>query len=134
MVTVHVLLIIVTGLAVVYADGQGFEWFRGMQKTLSKKKLDILHAVVSLGLSGIILTGGFMFIDRPGLLEDSTFLTKMVFVAVLTVNGLLIGSLASIASTKEFKDVALAKKRLLLLSGSISLICWIGAVTCGLLL
>ena len=134
MVTVHVLLIIVTGLAVVYADEQGFEWFRGIQKTLSKKKLDLLHVAVSLGLSGIILTGGLMFIDRPWLLSDPTFLAKMALVAALTVNGLLIGSLASVASTKEFKDVPLAKKRLLLLSGSVSLICWIGAVTCGLLL
>lgn len=134
MVTLHVILIIVTGLAVVYSDEQGFEWFRGRQKTLSKKTLDLLHVIVSLGLAGIILTGGLMLIDEPGFLGDPTFLMKMAFVAALTVNGLLIGSLVNVAATTEFKDVPKAKRNLLLVSGSVSVIGWVGAVVCGLLL
>ncbi|MDB5264845.1 MAG: transposase family protein [Parcubacteria group bacterium] len=134
MTTLHVLLIIITGLAVLYSDEQGLEWFRGRQKMLSKKKLDILHVIVSLGLAGIILTGGLMFIDKPAFIHDPMFLAKMVFVAALTINGLLIGSLVDIAATQESKDVSPFKRKQLIVSAAVSVIGWIGATVCGLLL
>jgi len=134
MVLIHVLLIISTGIAVLYSDEQGFEWFRGVQKTLNKKKLDVLHIVVSLGLSGIILTGGLMLIEAPGYLEDPTFLAKMAFVGALVINGLLIGSLTRLATKHPFIELTVSQKRMLLISGAVSVAGWVGAVTCGLLL
>lgn len=134
MTTIHVLLIIVTGLTVLYSDEQGLEWFRGKQKTLNKKKIDVLHVIVSLGLAGIILTGGLMLINEPGFLQSTDFLVKMAFVTALTINGLLIGSSTEIAAQKEFRDVSSSQKRLLLISGGVSVAGWIGAIICGLLL
>lgn len=134
MVTIHIALIIIAGLTVLYSDEQGLEWFRGTQKTLSKKRLSLLHSIVSLGLAGIILTGGLVLINEPEFLADPAFIAKMAFVTALTINGLFIGSLTEIATQKEFANVSRSKKRLLIVSGAISAIGWVGAIICGLLL
>ncbi|MBU0750326.1 hypothetical protein KKH15_02300 [Patescibacteria group bacterium] len=134
MVLLHVFLIIITGVTVLYSDEQGLEWFVGKQKTLKKKAVEMLHIVVSLGLSGIILTGGLMLIQAPGYLQDPTFITKMVFVGALVINGLLIGSLTELATTQTFAELKHSHKVRLLLSGAVSVIGWIGAISCGILL
>lgn len=135
MAEVHLTLVLATAVLVIYSDKVGFSWVRGKVATLSKRKLEILHLAVGIGLTGILLTGGLMFLDRAEyLLSQPVFLAKMVFVASLVVNALFIGSLAKVASERSFASLTGKERIPLYISGGVSVLGWVSAITLGFIL
>jgi cation transport ATPase len=135
MPTLHLSAVVITFLVVLYADEQGLQWFRGRVRTLASRKVAVLHVLVSIGIALILLTGALMFIDRAEyLLSQTVFLVKMCFVGALIINGFFIGSLSRLASEKAFAELTPAECTKVLISGSVSLVGWLGAITCGLIL
>lgn len=135
MILVHVLAIILTGLLVLFADEQGLVWMLGKKERLSPRRIHLLHVLVSVGLAGIITTGVLMVLPWPEYyLTQMTFQIKMGFVGVLIVNAFFIGHLSHVATTRTFKNVPLTQRALILTSGTVSALGWLGAIVCGLLL
>jgi hypothetical protein len=132
---VHLAIVIITALTVLYADKQGMAWMRGKTERLAKRTVDILHVIVSVGISGLILTGGLMLVERGAyLLAEPIFIAKMVFVAALVVNGFFIGMLSELSVTKRFADLSKGERFAVLASGGVSAIGWISAIALGFLL
>jgi hypothetical protein len=135
MIAVHVTLITLTMLVVLYSDHEAFAWMRGKRLTLDATKVARLHRLVSIGLAGIILTGGYMYSQAADYyLGESTFLTKMTAVAALIINSYFIGKLGGIATTHTFASLSNKQRLPLLISGAVSTLGWLTAITCGLLL
>jgi hypothetical protein len=134
MVTLHIICIIITGLGVLYADEQALFWMIGKKNTLPQGHIDVLHIWVSIGLSAVIATGGLLFLKRQYLLHDTTFLTKMVFVAALVINGFFIDKLSTTVTNRPFRELSSRERFPLLVSGAVSFCGWAGAGLCGLLL
>lgn len=135
MTEIHVFFVIVTLFFVVISDGSGFLWLLGVRKTLPAKFIHVMHIIVSVGIGGLLLSGGLMFIERfEYLLQDVVFLAKMALVGALLVNAFYIETLAGLAVTKSFKELTLMERISVLSSGALSVIGWIGALVCGLLL
>ncbi len=131
----HVVFIIITILFVLYSDEQGLTWLLGRKSTLSKKVVDVLHIVVSAGLGGIVFTGGLMFLDRAEyLISQPVFIIKMIFVLALMINAFFIGSLSRIAAKKPYASLTPSERYRVLASGAVSVLGWVGAVICGLVL
>ncbi len=131
----HVLFVVVSVLAVIYSDEQGLMWFLGKKTVLAKKKIDLLHTIVSLSLGGILLTGGLMFLDRASyLLAEPIFIAKMIFVGVLVLNAFFIESISRMAIEKSYMSLSRPEKNRVLLSGTASIIGWLGACLFGLML
>ena len=131
----HVLAVLFAGVVVFYSDEQGFMYMRGKRSILSAKKLEWLHALVGVALALLILTGGLLFMRAPSYyLANTTFLIKMGFVGALLVNGFFIDRLSKIASQKPWAELSKRERLPLLISGAISGLCWLGALSCGLLL
>lgn len=135
MILLHIIAILVTGLAVLYSDEQGIMWMLGKKDLLETKRVEILHVIVSVGLSLVILTGGLMTLrGLEYYIQNPIFLIKMGFVFVLIVNGLFIGKLASLATTRTFASLTSRERLPLLVSGAASVMGWAGALLAGLLL
>lgn len=135
MTAIHLLLVIITILAVLYSDEQGLLWLMGKRELLDAKRVELLHIIVSIGLAGVLLTGGLLFIDRAFvLLTEPAFLVKMVFVLALVINGFFIGVISEVATHTPFKMLSKKRRAQMLLSGFISGAGWTGAAICGLLL
>lgn len=135
MVFWHATAVLLTLLAVLYADERGLRWVRGRAHVLAPRKVATLHALVGVGLALILLTGGLMFVDRSSyLLSQTTFLVKMGFVGALVVNAFFIGSISKLASEKAFVELTSNERRKVFLSGAISSLGWLGAIMCGLTL
>ena len=131
----HVVFVALTILVVLYSDEQGLVWLLGKKKTLSKKVVDTLHALVSIGLGGILLTGGLMFLDRADyLLAQPIFIAKMVFVAALVINAFFVGMLSRLATEKSYASLNTKERFRVFLSGGVSIFGWVGAAICGLIL
>ena len=135
MVALHLACIFVTGLAVLYSDEQALMWVLGKQRTIAPRLVDTLHIIVSIGLATIIATGGLMFLGGASYyLHEPIFITKMVFVGALIINGFLIDRLSVTATEKPFSELSHVQRAPLLISGAVSLTGWVGAGLCGLLL
>lgn len=135
MTGIHVLFVIISLITVVIADEHALMWMLGKKQTLPAKRVEIFHVVTSLGIAGLLLTGGLMFMDRASyLLSDTTFLVKMGFVGALVINGFFIGAFSKVATTRTFASLSTKERLPLLISGAVSGIGWVGAVICGALL
>ncbi|MBP7741284.1 MAG: hypothetical protein KA104_01160 [Candidatus Pacebacteria bacterium] len=135
MIILHILAISVTGLTVLYSDEQGLMWMLGKKELLDAKRIELLHTIVSIGLALVILTGGLMALrGLTYYLQNPVFLIKMGFVFVLIVNGLFIGKIASLATTRSFASLTSRERLPLLVSGAASVMGWAGALLAGLLL
>ena len=135
MTEIHLTIVVITALVVLYADHEGLDWIRGKKQMLSKDRVEVLHVLVSFGISALLLTGGLMFINRAEyLLQELVFIAKMVFVGALVVNGFFIGEVSRLATERTFASLS-AKERLpLYISGGVSFVGWVGAIVLGLLL
>lgn len=117
------------------ADKDAFAWVRGIHSTLNAKRLTLYHRLVWFGLTSLILTGALLvYPDRLYLFSDVLFLIKLLFVAVLMVNAILIGRLQEHAVALPYKDIATSEKRALFHSGAISVFSWLAAVALALIL
>ncbi len=131
----HVVFVVLSVLIVLYSDEQGLMWFLGKKRVLSGKSVNLLHTLVSLSLGGILLTGGLMFLDRTEfLLAQPIFIVKMVFVGVLVLNAFFIDSISHLAIEKPYVELSRTERYRVLLSGSASIIGWVGAGIFGLML
>jgi hypothetical protein len=125
---IHITAVFITLAIVVVADIHGLLWVLGKIKTLPKRRMDVLHAAVWIGLAIIITAGALMFSTYSDyLLSLSAFRSKMIFVAVLVINAVFIGKHLHIATQKEFSSIPTQEKKVLIISGLVSTTCWIGA-------
>jgi hypothetical protein len=133
--SVHVAVLVCTALVIAYADHEAFLYIRGEKQTLNKVQTRWLHRGVWLGLSLMIITGVLMVAPAYDYyLGEPAFLIKMLLVGLLIGNGVAIGALTSVAAVTPFRELSKRKKLLLLLSGALSSLGWLGAVAIGFFL
>lgn len=117
------------------ADKEAFSWIRGRKETLEPSTLRQYHLLVWLGLGALVFSGAYLLYPRWGeLLSQPLFVIKLLFVAILFVNGFLIGRLQGHATARSWASLPLREKIELLASGAISLISWAAAAALGLYL
>jgi hypothetical protein len=132
MTEIHLAFVFVTLFFVVISDGSGVLWLLGIRKTLPAKFIHVMHLIVSVGIGGLLLTGGLMVLERfDYLLQDVAFIAKMALVLALVINAFCIEGLAKLATTKTFKELTLLERASVLSSGAVSLIGWLGALILG---
>lgn len=130
--TLHLFTLAVTALAILYADHQGFLYFRGRKHTLSREFVVWSHRLVWVGLLLMIFSGGMMAYPAwEYYVTEPAFLVKMFFVVTLVINAFAIGKLSHVAVRSPFAELSKREKTQLLLSGALSGICWLGAAILG---
>ena len=135
MTLAHILSIGFVAALTTLADKEAFAWMRGKKRTLDPTLLHSVHLLTWVGLISLITTGAVLFYPmRDYLLREPLFIMKILLVAVLLVNGVLIGRLMRIASERTFASLNLKEKSQLLISGGASFVGWTGALVLGLLL
>lgn len=123
----------VLGVTVV-ADKEAVAWIRGKKEVLDTERVHLYHSLVWVGLLILIVTGVILFYPmRVYLLSQLLFVMKLLFVGILTVNGILIGKLAHIATVKPFSSLTSREKMSLMVSGAISSLSWICALGLAIL-
>lgn len=136
MLTTHLTILAITVVIIIFTDFNGLLWLLGKKKTLPKKLFTVLHWLVSFGLVGMILSGGYMAYEYGSeiLLRNYVFSTKMFFVLLLVINAFLIGKHMHVAFERSFNDLTKKAKISLLVSGAVSTGCWIAAFILGKML
>lgn len=134
MTPLHLVFLFGSLPAVAYADVLALKWMRGNVPMLDARLLRRLHYWIYLCLAGLISTGLIMLSERPGLLFSVAFYMKMAFVGALVINSVLIGKHMPIASRMNYAVLSGREKRVLLVSGAVSVIAWIGAIVGGLMI
>lgn len=131
----HVPILLLTIATVVWADSLAALWVIGKRARVSGTLIRVLHRVITIGLLGMITTGAVLSYDRLGyLFEEPLFFVKLVFVGVLALNGFLLGRHAEVATKYSFAELSARERMPLYVSAAVSLICWGGAIVCGILL
>ena len=126
---IHLLAVAATLVLVITADTHGILWILGKIQTLPKKRLQRIHVAIWVGLITICASGlGMFLVYQEYLLTQPAFGIKMVFVATLLINACVVGRLAQIAYVYSFRSLPRKKQILLLTSGCVSTIAWIGAL------
>ncbi|MBM3261527.1 hypothetical protein FJY93_03855 [Candidatus Kaiserbacteria bacterium] len=132
MKTIHLAILLCTAVVMLIADGHGWRWMRGTVATLDRRAVRMLHYLMWTGLSLMIATGLILFSRAPSYyLGRPAFLMKMCVVAILVVNGILIGRLQGIALERPFASLSSKEKLPLMASGAISTAAWIAAPLIG---
>lgn len=133
--TVHLGVVFATIFAVLYSDEQAFLWLLGKKERLSAETVRFLHAVVSMGLGLLIITGGLLYMRAPeAYLSNPTFLVKMAAVAALIINTYVIERLSPLAISRSYASLSDTERRTLFVSGAVSVAGWSTAILCGYLL
>lgn len=128
----HVTVLVFTALVIMYSDHQAFLYLRGKKETLSANFTKWSHRLVWVGLLLMICTGAAMVVpDWEYYLSNPVFLIKMSFVLVLLINAFFIGRLSRVATETPFVFVPSEKRTMILISGFLSGIGWIGAAVIG---
>lgn len=132
---IHIGTIISLVTVVLYTDHLGLRWVLGHIETISAKKLQTLHRLVWSGLFIMVASGFTMFLSyKDFLLYTPVFFIKVFFVAMLVINAFAIGKFMHVATSKPFAILSREEKLPLFVSGAVSTLGWVGAVTCGLIL
>ena len=135
LVTIHIIAVIGTGLVVLYSDEQGFLWMLGKKKVLNQKRVALLHHLVAAGLAVLLITGGLLYIQAvPYYLSDPTFIIKLIAISALILNTYAIERFSKVAISKTFSSLTSSERLPLLVSGVVSVLGWITALVCGILL
>jgi TRAP-type C4-dicarboxylate transport system permease large subunit len=135
LIILHIIAIITTGLFVLYADEEALQYVLGKKQTLNKKVTQFLHYAVALGLAVIIITGGLLYSENAQrYLSDPTFVIKMIALAALIINSYFLEKLSVRATQQSFASQSKSTQKVFFISGSVSLVGWVTAVACGLLL
>jgi len=130
MLTAHISAVALTLFLVLIADKQAIAWMRGKKEFLAPQTLKRMHIFVWLGLAVVISTGAYMAYPlREYLFHHPPFIGKMTFVGLLLVNGVVIGKLMRIATKKRFAELTNGERTALFMSGAVSAISWLGALT-----
>ena len=132
---IHLTILAATIIVILCTEHLGFQYVRGLRKTLNLREILVLHYLVLAGLSGMILTGFTMAYPAIGtLLSQPLFILKVSFVVILIINAIFIASLIKIATEVPFVSLTLLQKAPLIVSGALSTVGWIGAIISALLL
>lgn len=127
---VHIGAFFVTIAAVVIADLHAALWVLGKIEVLPKKRMRALHLFVGYGLLVSILSGFIMFLPlQDYLLSHLPFWIKLGFVGALVINSFVISTHMNVAASRSFKSLERKERTILLISGIVSTISWIGAFT-----
>lgn len=128
MVTIHLGFLVFSIAVMLFADKQALSWVMGRREFLDARTLHIAHLMMWVGLGGMIVTGVTMASEYfEVLLQQPYFIAKMTFVGILFANGIVIGYLSPIATTRAFATLSIREKIPLLVSGAASLVGWVGA-------
>jgi hypothetical protein len=129
-VPIHVGILTLTLICIVWADIYASMWLHGKKQTLNGVVVDRLHTAVTIGLTGMIVTGITLFWPlREYLVSQSdAFFVKMFFAFALVVNSFVIEKYMNVATTRSFKEVSVRQKVILFVSGGISSLSWVGAI------
>lgn len=132
---IHLSSLALAALGILLADHSAFEWMRGKIDAIQRKKVFALHWVVTVGLSGLILSGLYLFWPlRDYLLTEPLFWLKMFFVAALLINSFFVEQLMHVATRRPYRALSTREKAPLFISGAVSTLSWVGAVVTALLL
>lgn len=125
MLVLHILSFgFVLGVTVI-ADKDAFAWILGKKQILDRKTVQNYHILIWLGLISLTASGFYLFYPmRTFLLRDLLFDVKLLFVAILFVNAILIGRLTDSALVKPFSALTHHEKMSLFASGAISMFSW----------
>jgi hypothetical protein len=135
LVLLHIIFVILTGLVVLYSDEQAALWIFGKTPVLNQKRITLLHHLVAAGLACLLVTGGLLYIRSvPFYITDPIFVAKQIAIAALILNTWAIDRFSRVATTRAFASLSKKERLPLLLSGGVSIIGWLTAITCGLLL
>ena len=117
------------------ADHEAFNWMRGKKQTLSAAHMKLLHYAMWAVLLALIITGTLLFLPMYDyLLSKPLFVIKLLFVAILVVNAILIGNLMHVAVAQPFASLSQNQKLELFMSGAISVFSWVSVIAIGLYL
>jgi hypothetical protein len=129
LLTLHLLSMLFSVGVIFVADKEALAWFSGKRATLSHARVRALHALMWAGLLSLIGSGFLMFLPMaPYLLSQPLFIIKMLFVAILVVNAVLIGHLMDTALTRPRREVSVPELLPLMTSGAVSLLSWAAAI------
>ncbi len=135
MTPIHLLFLFGALPAVAYADAQGFAWYAGKKRVLDGAILARLHIWIYICLAGIMTTGTLMVLNRPSrYLGSPFFFMKMFFVATLLINSVVIGLYMKQAFFRSYSSLSDGERRVILISGVVSGVAWVGAILGGLLI
>lgn len=130
--TIHLIILGLTAVVILYADHEAFEYFRGKKQVLVAKSIHRLHVLVWCGLIGMIMTGVVLTIPTwEYRLTQPEFYIKMGLVLTLVVNASFISKVSGIATKMPFAELSKNEKVVLLVSGAVSAVCWVGATVIG---
>lgn len=133
MVALHVCAVLFSLTVVLIADKDALMWMRGKKPTISSRRVQVLHALTWSGL--VVLIGSGVAMAYPTLdylLTQPLFIMKMLFVAVLLVNAVLIGKLSQYAIRETFEQMTHHNRMRLLTSGAVSSFSWIAVIVLAL--
>lgn len=128
MIWAHLIILAFTAAAVITTDLYGLQWVLGKKERLNATFLRRMHALIWVGLVGMIATGLYMMIPSwEGYLSIDLFKGKMFFVVVLVINATLIGKHMHLPTTRAWKEISTKTRRALVISGFVSTTSWLGA-------
>lgn len=131
----HLAFLATAVVGILIADTSALQWLRGKRDVIQHSQLILAHYIVTVALVGMVATGLYLFWPmREYLLSTPLFYIKMVFVATLIINALVIDRLMHVATIQSFNSLTPTKKITLLVSGTVSMVCWVGAAIVALLL
>lgn len=135
LINLHIASIFCAVGVLLFADHEVFGWLRGKKQTLSALRMKVLHYGMWAVLSALIITGTLLFLPMyTNLLSSPLFVIKLLFVAILVVNAILIGNLMHAATRQSFASLSQNQKLALLMSGAISVFSWVSVIAIGLYL
>lgn len=125
---VHIGFLCVAACGILLADYSALGWLRGARRTIDASLSNLAHWIVSVGLSGMILSGLALFWPlRFYVVVEPLFWVKMGFVLALVINSFVIEYLMHTATHTPFHSLSRRQQLPFIVSGVISTLSWVGA-------
>jgi hypothetical protein len=134
LLSLHVLFLLSALLAVIITDTCGLVYLIGLRQRMNGICLRIKHGLIASACAATVATGLLLVVLKPEVMAQSVFWMKMVFVAVLCVNGWLIGRKIPLLTSGPFKTLGRRARWTLAFGSMASLMRWIGAAFLGLMI
>lgn len=131
----HIGTLFVIGGLMLATDFSVLKWIQGSLPMLPHQKTLRLHRFIWGGLITLLITGILLFYPYKDFLVTLTaFRIKIAFVGLLILNSFYIGKVLPLGTTQTFISLSPSQKTNLFISGSMSVVCWIGATITGMML
>jgi len=126
---IHIFAMLFSVGIIFLADKEAFAWVLGKKPLLPDKRVHLYHYLMWAGLLSLIVSGFFMFLPNAEyLLTEPLFIIKMLFVATLVCNAILIGRLTEIALTRTFASLSWGELMPLFVVGAVSAFSWASTI------